>query len=90
MTPTEAAITILRARCQFSDEQICHDIRLLLAQRDRYEKALRDLVERLEYVHNHEHYKSVWTLYMIHGGDYSNGPTYKAELDAAQEALRCE
>ena len=48
MTPTEAAITILRARCQFSDEQICHDIRLLLAQRDRYEKALREIRDELD------------------------------------------
>ena len=84
MTPTEAAITILRARCQFSDEQICHDIRLLLAQRDRYEKALLKCSDCFELVR-----QATQTV----GSDY--GLPHIARMaesmkDQIQEALRCE
>ena len=44
------------------------------------EDAARRLVERLEVIHNDEHYKHVWISYAIHGGDYSNGPTYTKEF----------
>ena len=48
--------------------------------------ALAALVSRLDEVHAHPAYKSVWTLHMIHGGRY-DGPTYVEELARAREAL---
>lgn len=50
-------------------------------------RALEGLVVRLEEVHNSPEYKSVWCCYMIHGGDYSNGPKYDKVLATAQTAL---
>lgn len=51
------------------------------------ERLLRQLVERLGAVHADERYRSVWTLYMIHGGHYT-GPSYEKELTAAQDYLK--
>jgi hypothetical protein len=53
----------------------------------RTEAALKKLVNRLDEVHRDEHYKSVWYSYANHGGDYSGGPTYTAELAEAKAAL---
>lgn len=49
--------------------------------------AARRLVKRLDEIHADSHYQSVWTLYAIHGGDYSNGPKYDKELAELREAL---
>jgi len=54
---------------------------------DPFRKALQRLVEQLEWVHQQPQYRSVWEMYMIHGGDYRNGPSYEAELRAARKAL---
>jgi hypothetical protein len=48
--------------------------------------ALRALIDRLDLVHEDERYKSVWMMYMIHGGRY-DGPTYEQELRDAKRAL---
>lgn len=50
-------------------------------------KSAQNLVDKLEEIHNDEHYRSVWTMYAIHGGDYSNGPKYDKELASLKKAL---
>lgn len=59
----------------------------LRATNARLRGALENLVNRLEFIHADSHYKSVWSLYYVHGGDYSNGPKYDKELVAAKSAL---
>lgn len=49
--------------------------------------ALKNLVDRLEEIHNDSRYTAVWSNYYIHGGKYT-GPTYVKELEEAKEALR--
>ncbi len=49
-------------------------------------KALSDLVKQLDAIHADERYRAVWTMYMVHGGNYV-GPKYEAELEAARAAL---
>jgi hypothetical protein len=51
--------------------------------------AAKALIERLEYVHNHPAYVSVWTINQIHAGPYQ-GPKYDKELIALREALNGE
>ena len=48
--------------------------------------ALDRLVKRLESIHEHPAYQSVWTINQIHCGPYS-GPTYVAELNEAKRIL---
>ncbi len=55
-------------------------------EHDRLQKALETLVNRLDEVHADPRYQSVWQLFMIHGGDYTE-PKYEAELNAAKAAL---
>lgn len=62
-------------------------IRELEAQRDALITALWELVAKLDAVHADPLYQSVWTLFMVHGGDYSNGPKYNTELELARAAL---
>lgn len=50
------------------------------------EAALRDLVERLDFVHDDRAYKSVWAVNQLHVGPYS-GPTYEKELEKAKAVL---
>lgn len=54
---------------------------------DALVEALDGLVTRLLSIHEDEQYKGVWVSYAIHGNRYA-GPTYTAELAAAQKALR--
>lgn len=44
--------------------------------------------KRLTQVHSDPLYMSVWQLFMIHGGDYSNGPKYDKQQAALSEALK--
>ena len=49
MTPTEAAIRRLNIACFTGmDNPTNEDVMLLLAQRDRYEKALREIRDELD------------------------------------------
>ena len=50
-------------------------------------RAAEDLKNRLGAVHADERYQSVWILYKIHGGEYTE-PTYTVELDKLREALK--
>lgn len=50
------------------------------------ETVLRTLIDRLDEIHEHPAYRSVWTINQIHVGPYS-GPTYEAELKAARDYL---
>ena len=50
------------------------------------EAALRALVSRLDAVHAHPAYMSVWQISQIHVGPY-RGPTYTEALAQAREAL---
>lgn len=46
----------------------------------------RELCEKLREIGNNEEYKSVFTMAMAHGCNYS-GPTYGKELERLEEAL---
>ena len=48
--------------------------------------AARNLVERLEFIHEHPAFKSVWVINQIHTGPY-DGPQYETELNAVKAAL---
>ncbi len=50
------------------------------------EKAARELVERLRFIHEDEQYKSVWFVNQNHNGPYA-GPNYVKELKALEAAL---
>lgn len=50
------------------------------------EEAAKGLVDKLNAIHADERYKSVWALYVIHGG-YYQGPFYKEELETLVAAL---
>ncbi len=52
----------------------------------RLREALAGLVNRLDEVHDDERYQSVWVLYQIHGGKYTE-PTYTEALENARRAL---
>lgn len=54
---------------------------------ERAIKAAKALVDKLELIHADPQYQGVWTLYAIHGGDYTNGPKYDKELSELKEAL---
>jgi hypothetical protein len=72
------------------DEVKDAEIARLTAERDealRVRDLAQKLVARLDIVHADDQYKSVWQLYMIHGGDYADGPKYDKELDALRAAL---
>lgn len=64
----------------------------MLAVEDEHEAlrgtlaTCRALVERLEYVHDHHAFMSVWALHQLHIGPY-RGPTYTEEFEAARHAL---
>jgi len=49
-------------------------------------RALQTLVDKLDTVHADPRYQSVWSLYAIHGGHYTE-PRYEHEFKAAKEAL---
>lgn len=53
---------------------------------DRLVEALQGLVNRLDFVHESEEYKGIWTLAHVHGVRY-NGPKYSTELETARAAL---
>lgn len=70
--------------------RIGNEERFKLEQRiERLEAALRALTNKLRLVEQSEHWKAVWSTYYIHGGKYE-GPTYKAELLNAEQALEGE
>jgi hypothetical protein len=50
------------------------------------EKALRDLVEKLDLIENDPQYLAVWESAFIHGAPYT-GPSYVEELEAAKKVL---
>ena len=50
-------------------------------------EALQNLVERLDEIHAHPEFKSVWTMYAVHGGQY-RGPTWVDALEAARVVLK--
>ena len=60
---------------------------MIHAMADDIAEALQQLVDRLDEVHEHPAYKSVWTLYVIHGMRY-DGPTYVDALAKARKALQ--
>jgi len=59
----------------------------MLAEIEQLKAALQALVDKLDEIHADPRYKSVWTSYMIHGGQY-HGPTYVDELARARAALK--
>ena len=50
------------------------------------ERAARALVDRLDFVHKHPAYMSVWQISQMHVGPYM-GPQYKREFDRLKAAL---
>jgi hypothetical protein len=56
------------------------------AEIERLRAALDTLVRRLDAVHIHPAYQSVWMLHQLHAGSY-NGPKYENELAQARRAL---
>lgn len=50
-------------------------------------KAAKSLVKRLDEIHNHPEYLAVWTMFMLHGGDYTDGPKYGEELATLRSAI---
>lgn len=53
---------------------------------DRIVEILNKLVNKLELIHEDSNYKTVWSMYYIHGGRY-NGPNYMEELRDAKQVL---
>lgn len=49
--------------------------------------AAKDLVLKLQEVHNDPEYLSVWTLHQVRNGNYS-GPTYTQELNTLKTKLK--
>ncbi len=85
----EREIAELKAQLEGCKEE---NYRHIKGEFDALQKAeqLRELVgrlvEKLEIVDNDPQYRSVWTLYLAHGGRYK-GPTYQEELDAVRLEL---
>ncbi len=50
-------------------------------------KAALLLDSKLDFIHNHPIFQSVWFSFANHGGDYSNGPKYDHEKAQMQLAL---
>ena len=48
--------------------------------------AAQAVVDKLDEIHENTEYKSVWTLYRIHGRKY-DGPTYEVELATLRTTL---
>lgn len=65
------------------------DVESLIASLRAARKALKDLVDQLDVVHNSPEYIGVWTLSQLHDG-YYKGPTYTDALAAARAALKSE
>jgi hypothetical protein len=82
----------LHGRAAFSNIFTLQDqaaISWAIAEIDRLrgsEELLRRLVARLDEVHAHPRYQSVWKVSYLHGNPY-DGPTYTAEIDAARAYL---
>lgn len=51
-----------------------------------FRKALQDLVDALQRVHDSDAHRGVWTLYAVHGGKYP-GPFYSEEFEGAKLLL---
>jgi len=51
------------------------------------QKALRNLVKKLDEINDNKEYRCVWDLAFAHGHSYT-GPQYDKELDAARNLLR--
>lgn len=51
--------------------------------------ALQKLVARLDEVHRHPAYGSVWAVHQMHCGPYE-GPTYTHELELARAVLKVD
>ena len=62
------------------------DIKNLKKKIEELESALKDLVDRLEFIHNDQEYIGVWVESQVHRGKYT-GPTYEKELDRAKKAI---
>lgn len=54
---------------------------------DTLRTAAFDLCVRLREIHDDELYKAVWTSAMIHGIDYTKGPTYVRQLENLEDLL---
>ena len=49
-------------------------------------EAAEKFIAKVEEIHKDPRYISVWTMYMIHGGNY-DGPNYAEELKELKLAL---
>lgn len=49
-------------------------------------RALKNLIERLNFVHESQEYKSVWEVNQLHSGQYT-GPTYTEAFEEAERLL---
>jgi len=54
-----------------------------------YFEALKNLVDKLDLVHENDEYKKVWSWYHSHSGPYV-GPQYEHELDKARALVKKE
>lgn len=67
-----------------------HEMRMealrLYEENEKLRVALDRLVKRLDSIHEHPAYQSVWTVHQLHAGSYC-GPTYTAELNEAKRTL---
>jgi uncharacterized coiled-coil protein SlyX len=65
-----------QAACMVADERRIADL----------EAGLRKLVVKLHDVDRDPQYRSLWPLFMVHGGNYT-GPDYQNELDGAEKLI---
>jgi hypothetical protein len=49
--------------------------------------AARDLVTKMEEIHQDESFQGIWTFLKSHGQEHAQLPTYQAEFEALQTAL---
>jgi hypothetical protein len=59
----------------------------LLDDRNALRAALKALVDRIDFIDTHPEFKSVWTIYYVHGGVYG-GPNWAEPLEAARKLLK--
>ena len=64
----------------------CEDCGQLATNNTRLYNALKDLLEKMEEIHENPQYKGVWAFFHAHGQDYT-GPTYEKEFQTAKNTL---
>lgn len=69
-------------------DELNETVKKLRAELSRTRKALRDLVEAIEAVHDDPEYQAVFILYQNHVPSGYKGREYTTEFDAAQQALK--